>query len=35
MTARTRPRAGGYTLVLTFRNRAGEATVVRKPVRVR
>jgi parallel beta-helix repeat protein len=35
MTARTRPRAGRYTLVLTFRNRAGNPTVVRKPVRVR
>jgi parallel beta-helix repeat protein len=35
MTARTRPRAGRYTLVLTFRNRAGKATVVRKSVRVR
>jgi hypothetical protein len=35
MRARTRPRAGRYTLVLTFRNRAGKATVVRRPVRVR
>ena len=35
MTARRRPGAGRYTLVLTFRNRAGKATVVRKPVRVR
>jgi large repetitive protein len=35
MKARTRPRAGRYTLVLTFRDRAGKATVVRKPVRVR
>jgi parallel beta-helix repeat protein len=35
MKARTRPRTGRYTLVLTFRNRAGKATVVRKPVQVR
>jgi hypothetical protein len=35
MKARTRPRAGRYTLELTFRDRAGKATVVRKAVRVR
>ena len=35
LTARRRPRAGRYTLVLTFRNRAGKATVVNKQVRVR
>jgi parallel beta-helix repeat protein len=35
MKARTRLRAGRYTLVLAFRNRAGKVTVVRKPVRVR
>jgi large repetitive protein len=35
LTARRRPRGGRYTLVLTFRDRAGKATVVRKPVRVR
>jgi parallel beta-helix repeat protein len=35
LTARRRPTAGRYTLVLTFRNRAGKATVVSKPVRVR
>jgi hypothetical protein len=35
LTARRRPRAGRYTLVLTFRNRAGKATVVSKQVRVR
>jgi hypothetical protein len=35
LTAPRRPKAGRYTLVLAFRNRAGKATVVRKPVRVR
>jgi parallel beta-helix repeat protein len=35
LTARRRPRAGRYTLVLIFRNRSGKDTVVRKPVRVR
>ena len=35
LTARRRPRAGRYTLELTFRNRAGKATVVSKQVRVR
>src|SRR5918999_506348 len=35
LTARRRPRAGSYTLELTFRNRAGKATVVTKQVRVR
>jgi parallel beta-helix repeat protein len=35
LTARRRPRAGRYTLELTFRNRAGKATVVTKQVRVR
>jgi parallel beta-helix repeat protein len=35
LTARRRPRAGHYTLELTFRNRAGKATVVTKQVRVR
>ena len=35
LSARRRPRAGRYTLELTFRNRAGKATLVKKPVRVR
>ena len=35
LTARRRPRAGRYTLELTFRNRAGKASVVTKQVRVR
>jgi parallel beta-helix repeat protein len=35
MKARRRPKAGRYTLVLTFRNRPGKETVVKKPVRVR
>jgi parallel beta-helix repeat protein len=35
LTARRRPRAGRYTLELTFRTRAGKETVVKKPVRVR
>jgi parallel beta-helix repeat protein len=35
LTARRRPRAGRYTLELTFLGRAGETTVVKKPVRVR
>jgi parallel beta-helix repeat protein len=35
MKARRRPRSGRYTLVLSFRDRRGKATVVRKPVRVR
>jgi parallel beta-helix repeat protein len=35
LTARRRPRAGRYTLELTFRNRAGKTTLVTKQVRVR
>jgi large repetitive protein len=35
LTARRRPRAGRYTLELTFQTRAGKETVVKKPVRVR
>jgi parallel beta-helix repeat protein len=35
LTARRRPRAGRYTLELTFRTRGGKATVVTKQVRVR
>jgi large repetitive protein len=35
LRARRRPRAGNYTLVLSFSDRRGRATVVRKAVRVR
>jgi hypothetical protein len=35
MLARRRPKAGRYTLALTFRDARGRRTVVRKPVRAR